>query len=94
MIPDQTVFKSGGNAQGSVLNLAARSAVGRWLLCYLADDPNVSIDMGKITAGTAVTATWINPASGERLVIGTFSPLGVRNFSRPSGWPDAVLVIK
>jgi hypothetical protein len=92
MIPDQGVFNRGGNIQGDALNLAARSTTGRWLLCYLAGEPNVSIDMSRITG--AVSATWINPETGDRLPIGTFTQSGPRDFSRPAGWADAVLVVR
>src|SRR5580765_2588393 len=61
MIPDQTVFNRGGNIQGDALNLGARSTTDRWLVCYLAGEPSVSINMSKITAGEATSATWINP---------------------------------
>ncbi|PYJ60600.1 MAG: hypothetical protein DME24_08900 [Verrucomicrobia bacterium] len=93
MIPDQTVFNRGGNMQGNALNLAARSATGRWLVCYLAGEPNVSINMSKITTGET-TSEWINPATGDRLPIGSSPPIGMRDFSRPAGWADAVLVIR
>jgi hypothetical protein len=93
MIPDQTVFNRGGNIQGDALNLAARSTTGRWLICYLAGEANVSINMSKITAGETTSAAWINPATGERLPIGTFPPIGARDFSRPAGWADALLVV-
>jgi hypothetical protein len=93
MIPDQTVFNRGGNIQGDALNLAARSATGRWLVCYLAGESNVSIDMSKITTGEA-TCAWINPATGDRVPIGRFPPIGMRDFSRPAGWADAVLVVR
>lgn len=94
MIPDQTVFNHGGNIQGDALNLAARSTTAHWLVCYLAGEPSVSIDMSKLAAGPEVSATWINPATGDALLIGTFPRSGTRDFSRPNGWEDAVLVIR
>jgi len=94
MIPDQSVFSRGGNIQGDALNLAARSTAGRWLVCYLAGEPNVSINMSKITAGESTSAAWIDPATGNRLPIGTFPPTGARDFSRPAEWADAVLVVR
>jgi hypothetical protein len=94
MIPDQTVFNRGGNIQGDALNLAARSTTGRWLVCYLAGEANVSVNMSKITAGKATSAAWINPATGDRFLTGTFPPIGTRDFSRPAGWADAVLVVR
>jgi len=95
LIPDQTVFSLGGNTQGDVLNLGARSMTGRWLICYLAGEPSVTIDMSKITAARQATiAAWINPATGNQLSIGTVSPTGDRDFSRPAEWEDAILVVK
>jgi hypothetical protein len=94
LIPDQTVFSSGGNIQGEALNLAGRSTNGKWLIGYIAGEPNVRINMSRITAGETASAAWINSATGERLPIGTFPPSGTRDFSRPAGWADAVLVVR
>ena len=94
LIPDRTVFKRGGNTDGDALNLAARSARGHWLVCYLAGEPDVSISMSRLTAGKKTVATWINPATGDPLPIESFPPSGTRDFSRPAGWDDAVLVIR
>jgi hypothetical protein len=93
MIPDQTIFNRGGNIQGDALNLAARSSTGRWLICYLAGEADVSIDMSTITAGAEASAAWINPATGDRLPIGIFPHSGAKDFSRPTAWEDAVLVV-
>jgi Protein of unknown function (DUF4038)/Putative collagen-binding domain of a collagenase len=94
LIPDQTVFNRGGNIRGDALNLAARSTTGQWLVCYLAGEPNVGINMSKLAAGKATSAAWINPATGDRPPIETFTPSETRDFSRPAGWDDALLVIR
>jgi len=94
MIPDQTVFKRGGSIQGDALNLAARSTAGQWLLCYLAGEPEVSINMSRLTKGKGTIATWINPTTGNELPIEISPPSATRDFSRPAGWDDAVLVIR
>jgi hypothetical protein len=93
LIPDQTVLSRGGNIEGDTLNLAARSAAGRWLICYLADEPNVTVDLSKV-AGRSAMATWLNPATGGQLPLGSFPASSMRSFSRPTQWEDAVLVIK
>jgi len=93
MIPDQTVFNRGGNIQGDVLNLAARSTTGQWLVCYLAGEANVSINMSKITTGEATSAAWINPATGERLSIELFRQLALGFSPGPLAGQDAVLVV-
>lgn len=94
LVPDQTVLSTGGKAEGDVLNLAARSSSGKWLIAYLAGDPNVGVNMAKITAGAKASATWINPATGDRQIVGTYDTSGTREFLRPAGWPDAVLVVE
>lgn len=94
LVPDQTVFNAGGQTEDDVLNLAARSATGQWLIAYLAGDPNISVNMAKITAGEKASATWINPATGDRQMIGAYPVSGSREFTRPVDWPDAVLVVE
>jgi hypothetical protein len=94
MIPDQAVFNRGGNIQGDALNLAARSTTGRWLVCYLAGERDVRINMSGITASKEASASWINPATGDRLAIGILPASGTRDFSRPAGWADAVLEVR
>jgi len=93
LVPDQTVLKSGGNTEGDILNLGARSAAGKWIIAYVAGQPDVSVDLAKITGGGPVTAKWINPADGSRVVIGTYAVLKTQSFTRPAGWHDALLVI-
>src|SRR5262245_7651352 len=82
LVPDQTVFNRGGNIQGEALNLGARSATGRWLICYLAGEPDVAINLSRITPGKAISAVWINPATGESRPVETFTQSGTRDFSR------------
>jgi hypothetical protein len=94
LIPDQSIFSRGGNVQGDVLNLAARSATGRWFICYIAGEPNLTLNMSKITIGDAASGEWINSATGEHLSVGTFPRFGTHDFSRPADWSDAILIVK
>lgn len=94
MVPDQTVFDRGGNTQGEALNLGARSTTGQWLVCYLAGEPDFSINMSGISSGAQTSAAWINPSTGDRLSIGTFRASGTREFTRPADWADAVLIVR
>jgi len=94
LVPDQTVFASGGNTEGRVLNLAARQKDGQWVMVYLADKASFSINMNKITAGNKVRAFWINPQTAESAAIGVFPNTGVQSFSTPDGWEDALLVLE
>ena len=94
LIPDQTVFARGGNIEGDALNLGARSTTGQWLVCYLAGEADVSINMSRITSRKTTSAMWINAATGDQLSIGTFPASGAQEFTRPVGWEDAVLVVR
>jgi hypothetical protein len=92
-IPDQTVF-AGGQGDGPLHNVAARSAKGDWALAYLSNRTTVAIRMDVVTAGTEVEASWIDPATGTQMPIGRFAATGACSFSTPDGWEDAVLVLQ
>lgn len=94
LVPDQTVFASGGNTNGQVLNLAARHKDGRWIMVYLGSKASFSIHMDKLAAGGTVTARWIDPRTGEPKAIGSVSSSGVESFTTPDGWEDALLVLE
>lgn len=94
LIPDQTVFASGGNTNGQVLNLAARHKDGRWVMVYLGSKASFSINLNKLTAANAVKAFWIDPRTGESKAVGSFSNSGVESFSTPDGWEDALLILE
>ena len=94
LLPDQSVIISGGNTNGDVLNLGARSANGKWLLAYLAGQPSITLNMAKITAAELASAEWIDPASGQEELIGRFRTREPHTFTRPQAWQDAVLVVK
>jgi hypothetical protein len=92
-IPDQSVFASGENSRLN-LNVASRSSLGDWVLVYLSSETSVSIKMGKITAGNKVQASWLDPISGAKTLIGSFENNGTQSFSTPNGWKDAVLLLE
>jgi hypothetical protein len=94
LVPDQTVFTSGGNTNGEVLNLAARSTNGKWIVAYLAGQANVTVNLAKITAAGLASAEWIDPVTGKQERIGNFPTIGSEPFTRPTGWQDALLVVK
>lgn len=93
LVPDQSVFASGGNTEGDLLRLAARHADGRWLMIYLADQANFSIDMSKLAPGRA-KASWIDPRTAGTVPASVLSGKGIQEFSTPAGWEDALLVIE
>jgi len=94
LVPDQTVFASGGTTNGQVLNLAARHKDGRWVMVYLGSKASFSINLNKLTAGNTVKAFWIDPRTGESVAAGRFTNAGVNSFSTPDGWEDALLILE
>jgi len=94
LIPDQSIFASGGQTGGDVLNLAARHKNGKWIMVYLGSKTSFSINMNKITAGNKLNAFWIDPKSGDLVPIGSFPNTAVRSFSTPEGWEDAILILE
>ncbi len=94
LLPDQTLFASGGNTNGTVLNLAARHQDGKWVMAYLASPASFSINLEKIRAVDTAKAFWIDPRSGNTIPIGRLPPAGVKSFSTPDGWEDAVLIVE
>jgi len=94
LVPDQSVFASGGNTRGDVLNLAARHQDGKWLMAYLGSRASFSIDLTKFRAGNQAKASWLNPATGASAPAGTFPNSGVQAFSTPEGWEDALLILE
>jgi hypothetical protein len=93
LVPDQTVFASGGNTNGQVLNLAARHKDGRWAMLYLGSRASFSVNMSKLATGD-VRAFWLDPRTGESKPAGRLSNSGVQSFSTPEGWEDALLVLE
>jgi hypothetical protein len=94
LVPDQSILARGGKTDGDLLNLAARHKDGLWAIAYLGSAALFSIDMGKITGGTTVEARWIDPRSGDTVFIGTFPGHGLREYSTPDGWDDALLILE
>ena len=94
LVPDQSIFASGGQTGGDVLNLAAHHKNGEWIMVYLGSKSSFSINMNKITAGNKVDAFWIDPKNGDSVPIGNFSNTGVKYFSTPDEWEDAILILE
>jgi hypothetical protein len=93
LVPDQSLFLSGAGA-GYSLNMAARSAAGKWVLAYLSGPSTVSVRLDALTAGSKVRAFWTDPTSGARCPAGTFAASGAGTFTSPQEWQDAVLLLE
>ncbi len=94
LVPDQSIFASGGQTKGDILNLVARHEKGKWILTYFGSNTTVSINMNKITKSNTVKESWINPSNEETILIGKFSNKGVQSFTTPDGWEDALLKLE
>jgi hypothetical protein len=92
LVPDQSVFASGGRTEGDVLRLAARHRDGKWAMIYLAEKASFSVNMDE-AARAGVSASWVNPKTGDAMPAGSFPNSGQRFFSTPDGWEDALLIL-
>jgi hypothetical protein len=92
LVPDQSIFAEGGRIDGQILNLAARHKDGKWVMVYLGSKASVSINMGKIVTAK-VNGHWIDPRTGASTSAGSFDNTGVRSFSTPEDWEDAILIL-
>ena len=94
LVPDQSIFASGGNTAGQVLILAARHKDGKWIMVYLANKADFSINMNKLSPAGKVNASWVDPRTGKSVSAGSFSNTGVQSFSTPDEWEDALLILE
>ncbi len=92
-MPDQSIFSSGAGG-GNNLSAGMRSTGGEAVVAYLSSPTTVALNMNKITAGKSVRAVWINPKTGNEVVIGNFPNEQTQSFTTPTGWEDAVLFLK
>jgi hypothetical protein len=102
-VPDQSVFADGPGS-GPILNAAARSAEGDWLMVYLAGKGDVTLHTDRITASAQCAATWYDPRTAEATPAGTYPtgnlggevfPHATRHtFRPPSSSEDAVLLLQ
>jgi hypothetical protein len=93
LVPDQSVFASGGRTEGDVLHLAARHQDGKWALLYLADKASFSVNLSNITAAK-VNVSWLDPRTGAAVPLKQETNTGTKTFSTPDGWEDALLLLE
>lgn len=94
LTPDQTIFADSGKTEGDILNLAARHKDGKWLIVYLADEAEFSIDLSKLACMNGMTASWIDPRTGLETHTGSIPTSSIGNFTTPEGWEDALLIVR
>jgi hypothetical protein len=93
LVPDQSVFASGGRVSGDILNLGARHKNWAWVICYLAKPDTVRVRLEKLS-GDKISAQWIDPRTGKRKPAGNISRNQAYKFTTPKGWEDALLLLK
>jgi hypothetical protein len=94
LVPDQSLFASGGNTEGTLLNLAARHKDGIWVMAYLAAPTTVTLDLRSIEGTDYFTALWIDPRTGQSEQIGGIATSNLQTFTTPAGWEDSLLVLE
>jgi hypothetical protein len=62
-------------------------------MVYLASKASFSVNLDKVKAAD-VRAAWINPRNGKADSIGRFPSTGVKTFTTPDGWEDALLILE
>ncbi|PHN01556.1 apiosidase-like domain-containing protein [Flavilitoribacter nigricans] len=94
LIPDQSLILSGAN-DGNLLNAAMRSRSGDRILVYFSSETSLSLDLSRIGTTAPPRAFWINPQTGKKQKIGKLDRgQSSHTFTPPSGWEDALLVIR
>jgi len=91
--PDQSMIALGAGCDKD-LNAAARSTNADLAIIYLSTRNPVTVDFGKVAAGEAVRATWVNPETGQSSAAGVFPNSGLRPFTPNLTSEDAVLLIE
>ena len=88
MVPDQSII-TGGQSSGYDENhkQASRAVDGKFLLVYLPQGGNITVNMAKISGSTA-KAYWFNPRTGDPSFVGEYDSSGNRPFSAPSDGVD------
>jgi hypothetical protein len=94
LVPDQSIFTSGGNTNGQILNLAARHNDGQWIMAYLGSKASFTIDMTKVKTSGNRKVFWIDPRTGDTRSMGSFPNRRGESFSTPGEWEDALLIVE
>jgi hypothetical protein len=94
LVPDQSLVAAPNELPSPDLPVAARSQGGGWALVYLAAGGGVSVDLSRLGAPDAPTASWIDPRNGQVVRVGSAARAGIEQFRAPEGWDDALLLLE
>ncbi len=90
-IPDQRLlggFVGGGTEQ----NCAMRTPQNNAFIFYLTSTNQIALSLGSSGGASALSAQWVNPATGEEREVEKFSVQEAKA-SIPQGWKDALLYL-
>lgn len=88
-ITPRSVVLTSGAGSSTGLDRAVTGVSDRTAVTYLPSNRAATVNLAAL-GGTRVTLTWVDPASGARIAIGTFNASGTKALSWP-GWQDALL---
>ncbi len=93
LVPDPALIVAGAGSEDK-LNVAARSADGRWILAYLSEPSTVTLRLTDAVARAGYRVQVINPATGERLPSRDIPTQAQHTVSTPAGWADALVLVE
>jgi hypothetical protein len=93
LTPDQGILAS-GEGTGSARKVALRANDGSQCYVYYPTNSAASVRLDRVTTSSTVGATWFDPRSGATVSGGTFSRTQVPTLTPPSGWEDALLMLR
>ncbi len=92
LVPAQSLFAM-GQGSGTTFNAAAVSSNKTWAMVYLSSPTTVELQLDRLK-GRKLNATWISPTTGHLICKTAYFAGGVKRFTTPVGWPDAILLLQ
>lgn len=89
LVPDRELL-----ARSAGETVAARSSNRTWILVYFPARKAVDVKLEGANARGSVSATWLNPATGEKVEGEKRRASETATFTPPEGWEDAVLLLR
>lgn len=93
LVPDMDLVVSDQSDDDSSMKVSSYLPDGSLELIYYSDNNDTRIALTPIDSGSA-EVTWMRTTDGTRCREGTFDTSTVPTLSPPSGWTDALLIVK
>lgn len=94
LVPDQSVLAGDPGTDKRLVKVSARHQEGRWIVVYIPETDRAVVRMDRLQKSKEVQAEWINPETGGSQRIGRMQAGGEKPFDLPTGWEDALLILK